>query len=114
MNNIHVYRRKEKSFIMPARASIMSNMNRLNERERVLVVKALTDGNSLRATARMTGIARMTVEKLLRELSVACAKYQDKTLRNLTCRRIQCDEIWSFVYAKQKNVPEEKQGQFGY
>lgn len=99
---------------MRTRASIRANMNRLSEQERVQVIKALVEGNSLRATARMTGIARMTVERLLRELSAACAKYQDKTLCNLTCRRIQCDEIWSFVYSKQKNVPEEKQGQFGY
>lgn len=89
-------------------------MNRLNMEERVRVVKALVEGNSLRATARMTGVARMTVEKLLRELSAVCNTYQDKALRNLACKRIQCDEIWSFVYAKQKNLPGEKQGQFGY
>lgn len=89
-------------------------MNRLSEHERVQVVKALVEGNSLRATARMTGVARMTVEKLLRDLSAACISYQDKALRNLSCRRIQCDEIWSFVYAKQKNLPAEKQNQFGY
>ena len=62
----------------------------------------------------MTGVARMTVEKLLRDLGAACARYQDEHLRNLPCRRVQCDEIWSFVYAKAKNVPAEKQGQFGY
>lgn len=89
-------------------------MNRLKKEQQALVVKALVEGNSLRATARMTGVARMTVEKLLRDLSAACNEYQDKRLRNLTCKRIQCDEIWSFVYAKQKNVPADKQGQFGY
>lgn len=89
-------------------------MNRLSTEERVRVVKALVEGNSLRATARMTGIARMTVEKLLRDLSAACTKYQNEHLRNLTCKRVQCDEIWAFVYAKQKNVPLDKQGQFGY
>ena len=56
----------------------------------------------------MTGVARMTVEKLLRDLGAACAQYQDEHLRNLPCRRIQCDEIWSFVYAKQKNVATAK------
>ena len=50
----------------------------------------------------------MTVEKLLRDLGAACAEYQDKHLRNLNCRRIECDEIWSFVYAKQKNVERAK------
>jgi IS1 family transposase len=62
----------------------------------------------------MTGVARMTVEKLLRDLSAACIGYHNRHVRNLRCKRVQCDEIWSFVYAKQKNVPAEKQGQFGY
>jgi IS1 family transposase len=91
----------------------MSSMNRLSLEERLAVIKELVEGNSLRATARMTGAARMTVEKLLRDLSAACALYQDNHLRNLSCKRIQCDEIWSFVCAKQKNVPAEKQGKFG-
>jgi len=82
-------------------------MNRLDTKRQAAVVAALVEGNSLRATARMTGVARMTVEKLLRDLGSACAKYQDETLRNLFCRRIQCDEIWSFVYAKKKNVTPE-------
>ena len=92
----------------------MSIMNSLNTEQRTLVVKALVEGNSLRATARLTGVARMTVEKLLRDLSAACIRYQDEHVRNLRCKRVQCDEIWSFVYAKQKNVPTDKQGQFGY
>jgi IS1 family transposase len=82
----------------------MSNMNRLTTAERGRIVGALVEGNSLRATARITGFARMTVEKLLRELGAACAKMQDEKFRNLPCKRIQCDEIWSFVYAKAKNV----------
>jgi IS1 family transposase len=89
-------------------------MNRLSTEDRVRVVKALVEGNSLRATARMTSVARMTVEKLLHDLSTACLIYQDRVVRNLTCKRVQCDEIWSFVYAKQKNVPIDKRGQFGY
>lgn len=97
-----------------SQASIMSSMNRLDAAQRVRVIKALVEGNSLRATARMTGVARMTVEKLLRDVSAACTAYQDEHLRNLTCKRIQCDEIWSFVYAKQRNLPVEKQEQFGY
>jgi IS1 family transposase len=82
----------------------MSNMNTLDSNRRVLVVKALCEGTSLRGTARITGVARMTVEKLLRDLGPVCAAYQDRVLRNLTCQRLQCDEIWSFCYAKAKNV----------
>jgi len=62
----------------------------------------------------MTGAAKGTVLKLLADVGQACAEYQDKTLKNLPCKRVQCDEIWSFCYAKDKNVPEDKQGQFGY
>ena len=62
----------------------------------------------------MTGVAKGTILKLLAELGQACEEYQRKALRNLNCKRIQCDEIWNFCYAKQKNVPVEKQGQFGF
>ena len=54
------------------------------------------------------------MSKLLVDIGQVCAEYQDRTLRNLPCKRLQCDEIWSFCYAKQKNVPANKQGQFGY
>jgi IS1 family transposase len=62
----------------------------------------------------MTDTAINTVVKLLVDVGKACAEYQNQTLRNLPCKRLQCDEIWAFCYAKQKNVPEDKQGQFGY
>ena len=83
-------------------------MNRLSATERIQVVKCLVEGNSIRATVRMTGIAKNTVAKLLVDLGHACAAYQDESLRNLPCRRVQCDEIWSFVGAKQKNVTMEQ------
>jgi IS1 family transposase len=83
-------------------------MNKLTTAQRVQVVSALVEGNSIRATVRMTGVAKNTVVKLLADLGRVCAEYQDTTLRALPCRRLQCDEIWSFVYAKNKNVPEEK------
>lgn len=92
----------------------MANMNRLNIEQQKRVVAALVEGNGLRATARLTGIARMTVEKILRDLGAACHKLHDETVRNLTCKRIECDEIWSFVYAKAKNVPEDLRDTFGY
>jgi IS1 family transposase len=89
-------------------------MNKLTQAKRVQVIAALVEGNSIRATCRMTGVAKGTVLKLLVDLGQACAAYQDKTLRNLTCKRIQCDEIWSFCYAKEKNVPEEMKGKLGF
>jgi len=89
-------------------------MNTLKKEKQRQVVAALVEGNSIRATCRMTGVAKGTVLKLLVDLGKACAEYQDKTLRNLACSKIQCDEIWAFVYAKDKNVPKDKKGQFGY
>ena len=76
---------------------------------------ALVEGNSIRATVRMTGAAKNTVTKLLVDLGATCAEYQDKAFRELPCQTIQCDEIWAFCYAKQKNVPEQHQAAtFGY
>jgi IS1 family transposase len=89
-------------------------MNRLSIEEQVRVVASLVEGNSLRSTVRMTGIHRTTIQKLLVDLGKACHEYQRKTLVNLTCQRIQCDEIWSFCYCKQKNLPESFQGSFGF
>ena len=74
----------------------------------------MVEGNSLRATARMTDSAKNTVVKLLVDIGRACAEYQNQTLRNLKCKRLQCDEIWSFCYSKEKNIPEDKREQFGY
>lgn len=74
----------------------------------------LVEGNSLRATSRLADVSINTVTKLLVDAGRACAEYQDRTLRNLTCKRIQCDEIWTFCYAKEKNVPADKRGQFEY
>src|SRR4030043_1421914 len=89
-------------------------MNKLNLERKTQVIKTLCEGNSIRSTARITGAAINTVIKLLREVGVACLKYQDKVMHNLPCKHIQCDEIWSFVYSKDKNVPEEHSGEFGY
>jgi hypothetical protein len=89
-------------------------MNQLNRAKQAQIISALVEGNSLRATARMCDVAFNTVLKLLPQIGAACLEYQDKALRNLTCKRIQCDEIWSFCYAKEQNGPADKQGQFGY
>ena len=59
----------------------------------------------------MTGVNKPTILKLLADLGTACAEYHDRTVRDIVCKRIQCDEVWSYVGAKQKNVPEEKKGE---
>lgn len=89
-------------------------MNQLNTTKRVQVIAALVEGNSVRATVRMTGASKNAIARLMAQLGPACEQYQDRVLRNLPCKRIQCDEIWQFCYAKSKNVPADKQGQFGY
>ncbi len=89
-------------------------MNKLSISRQTQIIKVLCEGNSIRSTAHITGTAVNTVVKLLREVGSACLDYQGRVIHNLPCANIQCDEIWSFCYAKQKNVPEDKQGQFGY
>jgi len=81
-------------------------MNRLTNEDRCRVLACLVEGNSIRATVRITGISKKTVTRLGVELGEACERFADKAMRNLPCEQIQCDEIWSFTYAKQKNVPE--------
>ena len=89
-------------------------MNKLSLDRQAQVIRVLCEGNSIRSTARITNTAINTVVSLLRNVGDACAKYQDICLRNLPCKAIQCDEIWSFCYAKEKNLPEELQGRFGF
>lgn len=88
-------------------------MNKLTKDKQIHVVSALVEGNSAYHFHRMTG-AKNTIVKLLADLGRACAAYQDEVFRNLPCKKIQCDEIWSFCYAKEKNVSEDKKGVFGY
>jgi IS1 family transposase len=89
-------------------------MNKLSIDRQAQIIKVLCEGNSIRSTARITDSSINTVVKLLREVGKACLEYQNKVMRNLTCKKLQCDEIWSFVYSKDKNVPESHKGQFGY
>lgn len=92
----------------------MVSMNKLSIKQRAQILRALVEGNSIRATVRMTGAAKNTVVKLLADVGSACLEYQDKTLRHLSCKRIQCDEIWSFCYIKEKNVAPENKGILGH
>ncbi len=89
-------------------------MNKLSRTKRAQVIAALVEGSSIRSTVRMTGVSMMTVLKLLREIGEVCRRYQDEQFRNLTCKRIQVDEIWSFCRAKARNVPEEHKNEFGW
>lgn len=89
-------------------------VNRLSTDQRAQIVSCLCEGMSIRATVRVTGAAKNTINKLLVDLGRACAEYQDGALINLPCKHIQCDEIWSFCYSKEKNVPNEHRGEFGY
>jgi hypothetical protein len=88
-------------------------MNRMPIAKRAQILGFLVEGMSLRAASRLAACSINTVTKLLVDVGMACAEFQDKALRNLNCRRVQCDEIWSFVGAKQKNVPAERVGDFG-
>lgn len=83
-------------------------MNKLDNARRAQVVAALVEGCSIRATVRMTGVAKNTISKLLIELGAACSEYLNKSLVNLPCKRVQVDEIWSFVGCKQKNLTQAK------
>src|SRR5215203_4747541 len=93
---------------------MVSMANRLGTEQRARIIGCLVEGMSIRATVRVTGAAKNTVVKLLVDLGQACAEYQDGALVDLPCTRIECDEIWSYCYAKQKNVPQEHRGTFGY
>src|SRR3954471_13432351 len=89
-------------------------MNKLPVEKRVQIINLLVEGNSLRSTSRIADVSINTVSKLLVDLGDACSTYQNDALRGIHSQRVQCDEIWSFVYAKAKNVPTEKRGTFGY
>ena len=82
-------------------------MNRLDAKTRTQVLNCLIEGCSIRSTVRMTGVSKKAVSRLLVEAGAMAAEYQDRVMRNLTCRRIQVDELWTFCYAKEKNVTAE-------
>ena len=88
-------------------------MNKLSVQKRAQIIGMLVEGNSLRAISRMADCSINTVTKLLVDAGTACAEYQHKTLVNLPCKRVQCDEIWNFCYCKEKNVPEDRKGNLG-
>ena len=86
------------------RSSMITPMNKLSTEKRVQLLACLVEGNSIRATARMTGVAFNTVLRFVADAGRACSIYQDETFHNLACKRLQCDEIWSFVGCKDRNL----------
>lgn len=91
----------------------MFSMKRLTKQDRVRIVAALVEGNSLRAITRMVGCSINTVTKFLEDIGPVCEEYHDTHVRNLRCERIQADEIWAFCYCKDKNVPASMRGEPG-
>jgi IS1 family transposase len=88
-------------------------MNKLSREDRARILHLLCEGNSIRAVTRLTGASKKAVSKLMVDAGQAADWYQDRVFRNLTCKRIQVDEIWAFIYAKQKNVPLAKKAPEG-
>src|SRR5689334_6991538 len=86
-------------------------MNKLDSARRSAIVRSLIEGNSIRATCRMTSTAKGTVLRLLEDIGTACQDYQDRMLRNLPCRELQCDELWSFVGKKEKRATEAQKAE---
>ncbi len=88
-------------------------MNQLSLEKRTQIIQLLVEGNSIRATCRITDCSKNTVTKLLVDVGIACQKFHDEKVLQVKSKRVQCDEIWSFVYAKAKNVPKDKEGEAG-
>lgn len=88
-------------------------MKQLTKQQRVAVIRCLVEGNSIRSTVRITGVSKNTIQRLTRDLGEAVLDYQDQALRNLNCKRVQCDEVWCFCYAKDRNLPDEMLGGVG-
>jgi IS1 family transposase len=89
-------------------------MNRLTIEKRAQILNLLVEGNSMRATSRIADVSINTVTKLLVDVGTACAEFQDEAIRNINCKRVQADEIWSFCYSKEKNVALEDKGVLGH
>ncbi len=81
--------------------------------KRTQIIQLLVEGNSLRATSRIADVSINAVTKLLVDVGSACQKFHDEKVKQVKSKRVQCDEIWSFVYSKAKNVPEGLEGQAG-
>ena len=90
------------------KSSYVRGMTKLPLDKRVQILHMLCEGSSMRSISRVVGVSFNTVVKLLADAGTACDAYHDETVRNVTAKRVQCDEIWSFCYAKAKDVPTAK------
>ena len=88
-------------------------MNQLGTEKRTQIISCLIEGNSVRATARLTGFCKDTILKLLCDIGPVCARFHDAVARNLPCKRLEVDELWCFCHAKDRNVPDELMGKHG-
>ena len=82
-------------------------MNKLSDEKRAMIL----EGNSIRATARLTGTSKNTVSRLLKNVGAYCMEQHDALVKGVESERVQCDEIWSFCGAKERNIPKEERGQ---
>jgi IS1 family transposase len=98
---------------MRERLRIMASMKKLDQKTRVQVLHLLMEGNSIRGVTRITGVSKTTILKLIEDAGRAAAWYQDRVFQNLKSKRLQVDELWGFVHAKQKNVPRAKKAPVG-
>lgn len=88
-------------------------MKQLSKEQRVAAIRCLVEGCSIRSTTRITGVSKNAIQRLTIDLGEAVIDMQDRMMRGLTCQRVQCDEIWNFCYAKDKNLPDEMKGKEG-
>src|SRR5216683_4136708 len=106
--------RVDRRLTIPSRASIITDMNKLSVERRARILACLCEGLSVRATCRLLDCSKDAVLKLIVDAGEVCAAYHDTNVRGVTSQRVQVDEVWSFVHAKAKNVPQEKRGEFGF
>ena len=99
---------------MPTYRPYIMYMNKLSIQDQARVIMSLVEGNSINSTVRMTGIAKTTILRLIQQLGDACWAFHDEKVMGLQTKRIQCDEMWAFCHAKERNVPAERKGIFGY
>ena len=97
----------------PLLVRTMISMKKLSTDQRAAILTALVEGNSMASISRMFGVSKITILRLLADAGTLAAQYHELTVCDVKSRRIQCDEIWAFVHAKQRNVPDEFRGQFG-